>query len=71
MRPITLVESKERNRVGTHGSNSWITLSNLKTEKSLVEKAEEELGQTLNQHERNWEGGSDVRKRDTYRGQRP
>lgn len=43
MRPITLVESKERNRVGTHGSNSWITLSNLKTEKSLVEKAEEEL----------------------------
>lgn len=28
----------------TYGSNSWMTLSNLKTENSLVEKAEREKG---------------------------
>ena len=29
------------NKHDTYGSNSWMTLSNLKTEKSLVENAEE------------------------------
>lgn len=31
----------KHDRSRTYGSNSWMTLSNRKTEKSLVEKAEE------------------------------
>ena len=34
---------KRNNKYDTYGSNSWITLSNLRTEKSLVEKAERRI----------------------------
>lgn len=37
---LTMLENSHERR-STYGSNSWMTLSNLKTEKSLVEKAEE------------------------------
>lgn len=45
-----MFESKESNSGGTHGSNSWMTLSNLKTEKSLVEKAGEEFDEIKSTH---------------------
>lgn len=38
-----------QDRSSTYGSNSWMTLSNLKTEKSLVENAEEKEKHTMDQ----------------------
>lgn len=45
-----MCERKESYSGRTHGSNSWMTLSNLKTEKSLVEKAEEEFDKIKSTH---------------------
>lgn len=38
---LSTIGGNDHDRCSTYGSNSWMTLSNLKTEKSLVENAEE------------------------------
>lgn len=50
-------EAKKGTGGGTHGSNSWMTLSNLKTENSLVEKAEEGLDKHQHMTRREIGGG--------------
>lgn len=61
-----------QDRSSTYGSNSWMTLSNLKTEKSLVENAEGKAHNGSMNCGCFWcYGGNAVRKWKTHRGQQP